>query len=391
MESFKGVIAHIGDLLVNLGVPEQQREIFALVVVYLFAILVVVVIIAAVLRAKRTRHPRESQPEDAGAEMSLARAEVTAADEPETSAFERLRAGLARTSSSLVGRVDALLHGAAVIDRELLEEIEEILITADIGVRTTGEIVAALEQRLGRDELKDAASVRSALQEEVRQRLREGVLSPDGEHTPYVVMVVGVNGVGKTTTIGKLAYRWKNEGRKVLLGAADTFRAAAADQLEIWSQRAGAELVRHAEGGDPGAVAYDAARAAVARQADVLIVDTAGRLHTKTNLMEELKKVQRVLAREIPGAPHAVLLVLDATTGQNAVNQARQFNEAVTVTAVALTKLDGTAKGGVVAAISSELDLPICLIGVGEQVSDLRPFSTEEFMGALFAPVESGE
>jgi len=389
MEAMQNLLSRLSGLLISLGVPEEQGQLFALLALYALVIVVVLLAIVGVLRAKRPAvSPQEETEAPVATEEPPASAAGKAAPElPQTatlSPMERLRKGLARTSSSLVGRIDTLLRGEAVIDAELLEELEEILITADVGVQTTTAIVAALEQRLDRDELKDGAGLRRALQEEVRIRLHGGTLEPASDGAPFVVMVVGVNGVGKTTTIGKLAYQWQNQGRKVLLGAGDTFRAAAADQLEIWAERAGVGVIRHDEGGDPGAVAFDAARAAVARKADVLILDTAGRLHTKSNLMEELKKVRRILEREIPGAPHAVLLVLDATTGQNAVNQARQFNEAVTVTAVALTKLDGTAKGGVVAALGGELGLPVCYIGVGEQVEDLRPFDADEFVEALF-------
>jgi len=395
MEVMQDIIARMSGLFVSWGVPEQQVQLVVLLTLYGLVVLALLLVIVLVLRAKRRApEPPLDATAPAAAEEPPAPVVETevAEEEPEEkpeekplTPLERLRKGLAKTSSSLVGRIDTLLHGEAVIGAELLEELEEILITADVGVQTTMSIVEALEQRLGRDELKNVAQLRSALQEEVRSRLLGVSLDPVGGDMPYVVMVVGVNGVGKTTTIGKLAYQWQRQGRKVLLGAGDTFRAAAADQLEVWGDRAGAEVIRHAEGGDPGAVAFDAARAAVARKADVLILDTAGRLHTKVNLMEELKKVRRVLDREIPGAPHAVLLVLDATTGQNAVNQARQFNEAVTISGVALTKLDGTAKGGVVVALGGELGLPVCYVGVGEQAEDLRPFDADEFVTALFA------
>jgi len=392
MEAMQNLLSQLSGLLISLGVPSEQGQLFALLAVYGLVILAVLVVVVWVLRAKRRARGVEEEVAAPVAVEPVSEPD-TVAQPPEEgeaqtatlSPLERLRDGLARTSTSLVGRIDTLLRGEAVIDAELLEELEEILITADVGVQTTTAIVAALEQRLGRDELQDAASLRQALQEEVRSRLQGGTLEPDGGDAPFVVMVVGVNGVGKTTTIGKLAYQWQQQGRKVLLGAGDTFRAAAADQLEIWGGRAGVDVVRHAEGGDPAAVAFDAAKAAAARKVDVLLLDTAGRLHTKTNLMEELKKVRRVLEREIPGAPHAVLLVLDATTGQNAVNQARQFNEAVKITGVALTKLDGTAKGGVVAALGGELGLPVCFIGIGERAEDLRAFDADEFVAALFA------
>lgn len=307
-------------------------------------------------------------------------------EEPKVSLFERMRQGLSKTQASLVGRIDTLLRGRKEIDADLIEDLEEILITADLGMKTTQDLVAVLEERLDRNELADGEAVRSAMQEELTRRLEEqacGPLDLDAAR-PFVLMVVGVNGVGKTTTIGKLARQFKNEGRSVILGAGDTFRAAASEQLAIWGERSGVEVIRHSEGADPAAVAFDAAKAAVARKADVLILDTAGRLHTKANLMEELKKIRRVLDREIPGAPHETLLVLDATTGQNALNQAKLFSEAVAVSGIALTKLDGTAKGGIVVAISNELKLPVRYIGIGEGVEDLRPFDPAMFAAALF-------
>jgi len=390
MEWFESLIMSLSALFASLGVAAEQQRLVALLTVYLLAVVVALVVILLVLRRRGGRSRREAEekapvtPAPEAVSETVETAAPVVAPPPEMSALERLRQGLARTSSSLVGRIDTLLHGAPAIDAELLEELEEVLITSDVGVQTTSEIVSALQQRLSRAELQNAAGLRRALRDEVRARLKGLALDPVAAEKPFVVMVVGVNGVGKTTTIGKLAHQWRQQGLSVLLGAGDTFRAAAADQLAIWGERAGVEVIRHAEGGDPAAVAYDAARAATARKVDVLIVDTAGRLHTKTNLMEELKKVRRVLEREVPGAPHAVLLVLDATTGQNAVSQARQFSEAVAVSGVALTKLDGTAKGGVVAAIGGELGLPVAYVGVGEQVGDLRPFDAEEFVAALF-------
>jgi fused signal recognition particle receptor len=299
--------------------------------------------------------------------------------------LERLKTGLARTTEGLVGRVDTLLRGKKGIDADTLEELEEILLTSDLGVKTTVELIRTLEQKLSRNELKDGAALKQALKEELLIRLegRAHKLEIAG-HAPYVILVVGVNGVGKTTTIGKLAARYAAEGKRVLLAAGDTFRAAAAEQLSVWGERAGVEVIRHQEGADPSAVAFDACKAAVARKADLLIVDTAGRLHTKVNLMEEMKKIHRVIGREIPDAPHETLLVLDAGTGQNAVSQARLFKEAAGVTGIALTKLDGTAKGGIVVAVSHEFDLPIRFIGVGEAVNDLQEFIPQEFVDALF-------
>jgi fused signal recognition particle receptor len=252
-------------------------------------------------------------------------------------------------------------------------------------MQTTRKLIDALQQRRGRGQLETPEQLRSALMEGLEQLLQLDTRPLNVESAkPYVIMVVGVNGVGKTTTIGKLANQLTRQGKKVLLGAGDTFRAAAAEQLTIWGERAGADVVRHQEGADPGAVAFDAAKAAVARKADVLILDTAGRLHTKVNLMEELKKLRRILDREIPDAPHETLLVLDATTGQNALNQARLFNEAVAIDGIALTKLDGTAKGGIVVAIAAELQLPVRFVGIGEGVDDLRPFDPAMFVEALF-------
>jgi len=299
--------------------------------------------------------------------------------------FERLKLGLKKTKDGLVGRIDTLILGKKEIDAETLEELEEILITSDIGVKTTVELIRTLEQRLGRNELNDGQALRSALKEEILARLEAHHRTLDmAGRQPFVLLVIGVNGVGKTTTIGKLASRYSASGKKVLLVAADTFRAAAAEQLESWGDRSGVDVIRHKEGADPSAVVFDACKAAVARQVDILIVDTAGRLHTKVNLMEEMKKIRRVIDREIPGAPHETLLVLDAATGQNAISQARIFKDAAGVTGLALTKLDGTAKGGIVVAVSHEFALPVRYIGVGESIDDLRDFNPREFTDALF-------
>jgi fused signal recognition particle receptor len=299
--------------------------------------------------------------------------------------LERLRSGLTRTHENLVGRIDELLLGKKQIDADTLDELEEILIGADIGVATTMELVRILEQRLKRNELQDAAALKQTLRGEILGRLsRQSAPLDTSTHSPFVIMVIGVNGVGKTTTIGKLAGRFAAAGNKVMLAAGDTFRAAAAEQLEIWGDRVGAEVIRHQEGADPSAVAFDACRAASARKCDILMVDTAGRLHTKVNLMEEMKKIRRVLGREIPGAPHETLLVLDAGTGQNAISQARLFKEAADVTGMVLTKLDGTAKGGIVVAVSNEFGIPIRFIGVGESAEDLREFDPAQFVEALF-------
>jgi fused signal recognition particle receptor len=298
--------------------------------------------------------------------------------------FGRLREGLAKTRETLLGKVEALFQGHPRIDEEFLESLEEILLAADFGMPVTQELIAGLRRCLKTERDPDPRRLREIMAEEIGRRLQSDQSWTLPAERPCVMMLVGVNGVGKTTTIGKLAAQFVGEGKRVVIGAGDTFRAAAAEQLQIWGERAGAEVIRHAEGADPGAVAFDAARAAVARGADVLLLDTAGRLHTKVNLMEELKKVRRVLAREIPGAPHETWLVLDATTGQNAMAQARTFRTAVEATGIVLTKLDGTAKGGIVVAISAELGLGVRFVGVGEGVADLRPFNATEFVSALF-------
>lgn len=320
-------------------------------------------------------------------EESVATAELKPLEQekPKSGFFERLKEGLSKTSDALVGGIDRLLLGKKEIDADTLEELEEILISADIGVTTTVELVRGLEQKLKRDELKDGDALRRALKEDILARIAPYAipLHPTGQ-TPFVILVIGVNGVGKTTTIGKLASRYALEGKKVLIAAADTFRAAAAEQLAVWADRAGVDIVRHKEGADPSAVVFDGCKAALARKADIMIVDTAGRLHTKVNLMEELKKIYRIIGREIPGAPHETLLVLDAGTGQNAISQAKIFKESAAVSGLALTKLDGTAKGGVVVAVCSELKLPLRFIGIGESIEDLRDFEPKQFVDALF-------
>ena len=304
---------------------------------------------------------------------------------PRVSWFARLRAGLAKTREGLVGRMDRLLAGRAVIDEQTLEELEEILIEADLGVEHSLALIEQLRARVTRKDLRDPGGVKECVRDEMLR-----ILSADGRNLaavdrgPLAIMVVGVNGVGKTTTIAKLAWRYVQAGREVILAAGDTFRAAAVEQLEIWGQRVGARVVKHASGADPSAVVFDALQAAAARGAAVVLADTAGRLHTKVNLMEELKKMKRVMGKVVPGAPHEVLLVLDANTGQNGLAQARSFHEALGVTGIALTKLDGTAKGGIVAAVEGELGLPVKLVGIGEGIEDLRDFEPGEFVRALF-------
>ena len=303
----------------------------------------------------------------------------------EPNLLERLKAGVQKTRSGLVDRLEDVLAGKKEIDADLLEELEYALITADVGVRTVEDILERIRQRVDRKMAGDAAEIRNLIREHLLEVLRA---SETPLHTvarpPAVVMVVGVNGAGKTTTIGKLANRFLGEGRQVLLCAADTFRAAAIEQLEVWAQRAGVDMIRQKTGADPSAVVFDALQAAKARDVDYVIIDTAGRLHTKENLMAELEKMRRTTERVIPGAPHEVWLVLDATTGQNGLEQARKFTESAGVTGIVLTKLDGTAKGGVVIAIARELNLPIRYIGIGEKLDDLVPFEPERFIQSLF-------
>jgi len=299
--------------------------------------------------------------------------------------FQRLKEGLFKTHQGLVGKVDQLIAGKKKIDDSLLAELEEILITSDIGVKTTQELVEHVTAKVRRKELETADLLKKSLQEEMFSILRQQEKPLDvSAARPFTIIVIGVNGTGKTTTIGKMARKYKALGKSVLLVAADTFRAAAIEQLEIWGQRVGCEVIKQKSGADPSAVVFDALKAAKSRGTDVLIVDTAGRLHTKINLMEELKKINRIMGRELSGAPHESLLVLDATTGQNAIAQARMFNEAVGVTGIALTKLDGTAKGGIIIGISDELKIPLRYIGIGEKLDDLREFNARDFVEALF-------
>ncbi|HLN02512.1 MAG TPA: signal recognition particle-docking protein FtsY [Bryobacteraceae bacterium] len=305
--------------------------------------------------------------------------------EQEPSLLERLKSGVEKTRAGLVSRLEDAIAGKKEIDANLLDELEYTLISADIGVRTTNEILERIRQQVDRKLVGDAAELRGL----IRQHLLEILQATERplvhvSAPPAVVMVVGVNGAGKTTSIGKLAQRYKAEGRSVLLCAADTFRAAAIEQLEIWGERTGMEVIRQKPGADPSAVLFDALQAARARKTDYVIVDTAGRLQTKTNLMAELEKMSRTAARVIPGSPHEVLLVLDATTGQNGLEQARRFTESSGVTGIVLAKLDGTAKGGVVIAIAHELNLPIRYVGIGEKVDDLLPFDPEKFIESLF-------
>ena len=297
--------------------------------------------------------------------------------------FEKLRAGLSKTKKALFGGIEDLFKRFRRVDEDLFDELEELLITSDVGVETTEELLDNLRAKVKEEKIKEPEEIKKILYAELRSMIGEG-----GELSlttkPSVILVIGVNGVGKTTSIGKMAAELKTQKKKVIVAAADTFRAAAAEQLAVWCERAGVDLIRQGAGADPAAVVYDAIQAAKSRGADVLIVDTAGRLHNKKNLMDELAKINRVIARELPDAARENLLVLDATTGQNAVIQAREFKEAADITGLILTKLDGTAKGGIILSIRRELDIPVKFIGVGEGIDDMKPFNADEFADALF-------
>jgi fused signal recognition particle receptor len=414
MDWFSRYQDFLSDLILALGIPEIQRPELLKALTYLLPVVLSFPffwILVLFLRKKRKRaipaEKFEEPPAEAPVEKkveplptqeteTVLREEEPSAVLPEekikeaaiapVSIVDRMRTGLAKTQAVFVGRLDDLIRGGKGLDDDLWEELEEVLITADVGMKTTLELREALEKRHQEGKLTAATGLREALKEEIQARLNINTESLDFETCkPFVLMVIGVNGVGKTTTIGKLAHRLvQQEKKKVILGACDTFRAAAAEQLEIWAERAGADIVSHGEGADPAGVAFDTVKAAVARQADVVILDTAGRLHTKVNLMEEVKKIRRVVGREIAGAPHETLLVLDATLGQNSLIQAQLFQEAVDVSGLALTKLDGTARGGMIVAIGNELHLPVRFVGIGEQVDDLRPFDPEVFVEALF-------
>ncbi|MCT4509813.1 MAG: signal recognition particle-docking protein FtsY [Tepidibacter sp.] len=305
-------------------------------------------------------------------------------EEEKVGLFSRLKDGLSKTKKGITDRVDQLLKAYVKVDEELFEDLEEILITSDVGVNTTMDIVEQLRDRVKSKKITEAIDVRDELKEILSDILSDEQSNLNIEPSPAIILVVGVNGVGKTTTIGKMANRFKKEGKSVLLAAGDTFRAAAIDQLQVWANRVGVDMINHSEGSDPGAVIFDAIAAAKSRKADVLICDTAGRLHNKKNLMNELGKVFKIVDREYPQATKEVLLVVDSTTGQNAVSQAKTFKEAANITGIVLTKLDGTAKGGVVLAVKSELDVPVKLIGVGEKMEDLQDFDAKDFVKALF-------
>jgi len=303
---------------------------------------------------------------------------------------EQLQQGLEKTKQGFFSRISKAVAGKTTVDIEFLDELEEILITSDVSLSTTIKIIDRLEERVARDKYINTGELNRILYDEISRLLEENNTRDIDDYTvpedkkPYVIMVVGVNGVGKTTTIGKLSYQFKRKGYNVLLGAADTFRAAAVDQLTIWSDRVGVPIVKQSMGSDPAAVAFDTVQSAVAREADVVIIDTAGRLHNKVGLMEELSKIKRVMSKIIPDAPHEVLLVLDATTGQNALEQAKQFSAATQVTALAVTKLDGTAKGGVVLSIADEFKIPVKYIGLGEKMEQLQVFNRKAFVETFF-------
>lgn len=328
----------------------------------------------------------ETSDEDTAAEEKAeAEEDETPVEEHKKGFFARLKEGLEKTRKNIFGGVDAILGGFTKIDDDLFDELEESLIMADLGVDTTLKIIENLRKRVKKERAEDPSLIKGMLEDEITAILEEGVDEKFEVKSPCVMLVIGVNGVGKTTTIGKLAANYKAEGKKVLLAAADTFRAAAIDQLRIWGERSGIDVICHEENSDPAAVVFDAVNAAKSRKADVLICDTAGRLHNKKNLMEELKKIARVIGREYPEANSEVFLVLDATTGQNALQQAKLFNEVADITGLVLTKLDGTAKGGIVIAIKNELNIPVRYIGVGEGIGDLQLFDPREFSKALFS------
>lgn len=304
---------------------------------------------------------------------------------------DKLDKGLARTKETMFSRLSKTMVGKTKVDEEVLDNLEEVLITSDVGVNTTLKIIERIEERVARDKYLGTAELNRILREEIVALLTEneqegekGEFSLPESGEPYVILVVGVNGVGKTTTIGKLAYKFKAAGKKVIMGASDTFRAAAVDQLTIWSERVDVPIIKQAMGSDPASVAYDTVQAAKSKNADVAIIDTAGRLHNKVNLMNELAKIKRVVKKVIPSAPHEILLILDASTGQNALEQAKKFTETTEVNAVAMTKLDGTAKGGVVIGVSEQLKVPVKYIGIGEKLEDLQVFNREEFVDSLF-------
>ncbi|GAB6094650.1 hypothetical protein JCM14469_09020 [Desulfatiferula olefinivorans] len=369
------------------GVPETMLLWIIALILLSDLVLLWIVLRRKAARKKTAAQPRPSAPRPAkGTPESGAQAEEPAPAPPKADApagmIGTIRSGLAKTRKALSARVDKLFLGGTGFDDAMLEELEELLITSDVGVETSMKLIENLSCRSSF--ITSAENLKTAMREEIFSMLNVGQveagLPPSG---PHVIMVVGVNGVGKTTTIGKLAARFVGRGKSVLIVAADTFRAAASEQLGIWAERSGASIVRHKDNSDPAAVAFDGMEAALSRHVDIVIIDTAGRLHTKVNLMEELKKIKRTVAAKLPGAPHETLMVLDGTTGQNALQQARLFNEAIGISSIALTKLDGTAKGGIAVAISHTLNVPLKYVGVGEQIGDLQDFDPRTFAEAM--------
>ena len=338
--------------------------------------------------SSETEPTEDTSEQNSETESSENESEENSETEKKQGFFSRLVAGLTKTRDSFVSGIDSIFSGFSSIDDDFYEEIEEILIMGDIGVRATQEILENLQQKVKENHIKQPEECKELLIQSIKEQMEVGETAYRFEHEKSVVLVVGVNGVGKTTSVGKLAGKLKAQGRKVVLAAADTFRAAAGAQLEEWAYRAGVDMIGGQEGADPAAVVYDAVAAAKARKADVLLCDTAGRLHNKKNLMEELKKINRIIDKEYPGAFRETLVVLDGTTGQNALAQAKQFMEVADITGIILTKMDGTAKGGIAVAIQSELGIPVKYIGVGETIDDLQKFDSEQFVDALFSTRE---
>jgi fused signal recognition particle receptor len=346
---------------------------------------------AEIEKQKKDSKSVEPEKEKTGKSETEEKEEVKKAPEPEFQEeedlnwFQRLKKGLTKTRTGFVGKLKKLVLGSTTIDDDLLDELEEMLFEADVGVKTTQELLDLLHKKVDEEDITEPEKIYEILRDRLKEKLTRYSSEPNFQKDGLTVfLIIGVNGVGKTTTIAKLAYKFQEQGKKVLLAAGDTFRAAAIDQLNIWGERVGCEVIRGNEGGDPGALVFDAIHAAKKRESNVLIVDTAGRMHVKANLMAELKKIQKIAEKESNGGPHEILLVLDATTGQNAVQQAKMFNEALPISGLVVTKLDGTAKGGVLFAVEEQINVPVKFIGVGEKMKDLMPFEPEQFLEALF-------
>ncbi len=373
---------------------ENNPEVYRIILLSICILLSLILAYLSFRRLKRERTLRAGEDLEKGDVIQRQleeRPDQDAAERPvelETQEpfFVKLKRRMANTHDHIIGQVEQIFSGSGELDDDSIEKLEEVLITADMGVKTVAKLIERVNSNIGRPERCKIETVKEVLREEILDILSQFYEDlPESKDGPHVTMVLGVNGVGKTTTIGKIANSYRNSGQRVLLAAADTFRAAAREQLEIWGERVDAEVISQREGADPSAVVFDALHAAKARSADRVIIDTAGRLHTKTNLMEELKKIKRVIAREIKDAPHEILLVLDSTTGQNAVSQAHMFHKEIGVTGIVLTKLDGTAKGGVIVSIASDMRIPIKYIGIGEGMDDLQPFRADEFVDAIFS------